>query len=336
MAKRPHRINISKNNLGDLSGIIEKYVSKKEDIELYYSCSPIERMVSYAEIMPVIKDVAEYKFFQNISISGIPLCVFPQKDRAWTVFVSLLASHPKNIFLPKCHRCLFRKMCLGVPSSYVKKFTDTELCPPSEKDLFVSDFNDIEKIKPYWSLNVHRQEHYWNLFFKDIPGKILDAGSGLGEFVSLSPKRIVGIDSDPERVNNAMARLLKLDLRCGDICHLDFHNEEFMGVFCNLVLEHMGVKEAKAAIKEMTRVLKPGGKLLIIAQGKDGKDGWLTDRKTTRYTRKIITDLAKPCHFKKWKVINGAYVIPYANFNFDSSPIKFSDKEIAIGLMAEK
>ncbi len=293
-------------------------------------------MTDYASVIPIIRDIDKYKHFQNIAISGFPLCVFPRENQAWTGFVSLLAPHPDNIFVEKCMGCRFKPMCCGVPAPYISKFSDIELRPPSDKECgLVADFNNIDHIKSYWDVNINHQRHHYDLFFKNLPGKILDVGTGFGEFVSLDPQRITGIDNDPDKISNAMARSLGLDLRYGDACRLDFPDKEFDGIFCLFVLEHMVFEEAKTALKEMSRVLKPGGKLLVIAEGKDGSDGWGKER-TTKYTSESFALLTKHCHFRRQKIINGAYVLPYADFNFDAPEIKFSDKQIAIGLMAEK
>ena len=46
-----------------------------------------------------------------------------------------------------------------------------------------------------------------------------------------------------------------------DICNLPFENKYFDWVLCNHVLEH--IKDDKSAIKEIFRVLKPGGKAIM-------------------------------------------------------------------------
>ena len=46
-----------------------------------------------------------------------------------------------------------------------------------------------------------------------------------------------------------------------DICDLPFENKYFDWVLCNHVLEH--IKDDESAIKEIFRVLKPGGKAIM-------------------------------------------------------------------------
>lgn len=50
----------------------------------------------------------------------------------------------------------------------------------------------------------------------------------------------------------------------GDAKKLPFKNEEFVEVYSRFFLEHLLREDAKIALKEMNRVLKKGGKLVII------------------------------------------------------------------------
>lgn len=112
--------------------------------------------------------------------------------------------------------------------------------------------------------------------------RILDAGCGTAfNAVRLAKVglTIEGVDLSPFAVEegkefareNGVAD--KVKLRQGDITQLDFADGSFDAVLCLAVLMH--VPDLNAAIKELVRVLKPGG-LLITAEGnRNAPDYWL-------------------------------------------------------------
>jgi 2-polyprenyl-3-methyl-5-hydroxy-6-metoxy-1,4-benzoquinol methylase len=98
-------------------------------------------------------------------------------------------------------------------------------------------------------------------YFSDIQGKILDAGCSVGNFLSLAPRRITGIDFSEESINICKKRGLnaqKMDLTK----KLKFKDEEFDGVFSSYVIEH--IEKPLPMVKELRRILKTNGKLVII------------------------------------------------------------------------
>jgi SAM-dependent methyltransferase len=84
-------------------------------------------------------------------------------------------------------------------------------------------------------------------------GRMLDVGCGAQPYRDLFPQveRYIGLDRPGQ---------LRLDI-CGDGMALPFRAEAFDTVLCNQVLEH--VPEGALLIAEITRVLKPGGVLLL-------------------------------------------------------------------------
>ncbi len=78
-------------------------------------------------------------------------------------------------------------------------------------------------------------------------GRRLNLGAGF----RASPPGFLGVDREayPE-----------IDLRA-DLCQLPFADESLDGLLCEMVLEH--VPDARGAIREFHRVLKPGGRLYV-------------------------------------------------------------------------
>lgn len=84
--------------------------------------------------------------------------------------------------------------------------------------------------------------------------RILDVGSGTGEFVKLAPHRITGIDINGR--NNSK-------IKYGSATAIPFPKNSFDGLHCSHVIEHLGPRQVYAFLKEATRVLKSNGILVI-------------------------------------------------------------------------
>jgi SAM-dependent methyltransferase len=99
-------------------------------------------------------------------------------------------------------------------------------------------------------------------FIKDLArhlsGKVLDIGSGAGEFLSYIPG-CMGVELDPHLA--VYCRQKGLTVCCSDIHHLPFLEGAFDGVLVSNVLEHL--VDPELALQEATRVLKHDGALVI-------------------------------------------------------------------------
>jgi len=120
--------------------------------------------------------------------------------------------------------------------------------------------------------------------FSLATGKVLDVACGYGSnFKYLShATRITGVDVSPVMLNMARqhARDLNLDvdLRQGDIEHLDFPDHTFDTVISALAT--CSFLNPIAALREMSRVCKPDGHLLLLEHGRSSWElvGRLQDR----------------------------------------------------------
>jgi ubiquinone/menaquinone biosynthesis C-methylase UbiE len=118
----------------------------------------------------------------------------------------------------------------------------------------------------------------------DEPFDLLDVGCGTGSFDAMLagsplPARVVGLDYSPNMCNVAAgkARHAGVDDRLryvsADSEHLPFAAGSFDVITCSNSFHHYPHQDR--AILEMRRVLRPGGRLMIIDGFRDNLIGWV-------------------------------------------------------------
>ncbi len=94
---------------------------------------------------------------------------------------------------------------------------------------------------------------------------VLDNGCGLGLYVArlreMTP-HVFGLEYEHERAAEAVRRLRTAVIVCAAGERLPFPERSFSAVLSNEVIEH--VQDDRAALAEMARVLRPGGRALIF------------------------------------------------------------------------
>ena len=94
--------------------------------------------------------------------------------------------------------------------------------------------------------------------------KVLDVGTSTGTNLRLLNnmgfEEVTGLDLNPEAIRFCAEKGLG-DVKLGDIENLPFENETFDLVLATDIIEH--VDDDARAVRELQRVLAPGGKLLI-------------------------------------------------------------------------
>ncbi len=132
----------------------------------------------------------------------------------------------------------------------------------------------------YWDKQARRYDRamdFWDrrLFGGSRPwvcgradGDVLEVAVGTGRNLPFYPDgvRLTGVDWSPAMLGVARERAVALgreaDLRPGDAQALDFPDESFDTVLCALGL--CAIPDDRRAVTEMVRVLRPGGRLLLV------------------------------------------------------------------------
>jgi SAM-dependent methyltransferase len=102
----------------------------------------------------------------------------------------------------------------------------------------------------------------WHIEQRQAPGKVLDVGCGRGLLMAKLRQRgweTVGTELTDDAA--AHARSLGLDVHTGTLEEIGFRDAEFDMVILWHVLEH--VPAPRAMLQEVSRILKPGGTLLV-------------------------------------------------------------------------
>lgn len=108
-----------------------------------------------------------------------------------------------------------------------------------------------------------------------VPGEhVLDVGCGTGVLTRLAAERVgtggavVGIDPSPAMLQvarrNATAEVNRADFKVAAIEALPFETGRFDVVFSSCMLHHLPPALKRAGLTEVYRVLKPGGRFVIV------------------------------------------------------------------------
>jgi ubiquinone/menaquinone biosynthesis C-methylase UbiE len=128
--------------------------------------------------------------------------------------------------------------------------------------------------------------------------EVLSVGCGPGvilrEVVALDRSiRATGLDVSPDRIREAAQRhrgMVAMNFVCGDAHEMEFPSNRFDLVYSRMLIEYL--KDKEQAIREMVRVCRPGGTVLL--QDLDGQLLWHypEDPSMQRTSEKVVTALA--------------------------------------------
>lgn len=138
----------------------------------------------------------------------------------------------------------------------------------------------------YMALLESARDHWWVRGMQGIaaalagpadrPLDVLDAGCGTGALLTWAatlsaPGRPVAVDIAPVAIERCRVSNLPADLAVASVSQLPFADRRFDLVLSSDVLQHLTLDDAAAAAREMARVLRPGGRVLIRTNSAHGR-----------------------------------------------------------------
>jgi SAM-dependent methyltransferase len=110
--------------------------------------------------------------------------------------------------------------------------------------------------------------HLLNRLAEDVRGHglVADLGCGPGHvarYLHDQGVRMLGIDLSPRMIDSARQRSPDIEFRVGDMRALDLPDGALAGIVAFYSLIHIGELEMGATLRELRRVLAPGGLLLV-------------------------------------------------------------------------
>ncbi len=185
----------------------------------------------------------------------------------------------------------------------------------------------------------NRIRHLLNFAKLSSALKLLDVGTGIGILPLMLAEdgadSVVGIDVSPamlelaeyQRLSKPSASTQKVSYRLAPAQSLPFHDERFDGVICRLVLHH--ARKPERIIKEVVRVLKPGG-ILILAELLS------VDNPVKRATQNAIEERRNPSHIAAHSAEHYNKLITDAGLVIEAKDTVSFDRELEEWLTAYK
>ncbi len=182
--------------------------------------------------------------------------------------------------------------------------------------------------------------------FADLKNKqVLEIGCGDGRITSLlakKPERFVAIDPDKQKIERAKRNIAGVDFQIGSGENLDFPTDCFDLVVFTLSLHH---QDSQKAIDEARRVLKDGGKILVIEPIIEGEierlfDLLIDEKKDKIEAQKIIKDSG--LHLIDSEVFSAEWIfedkedIFQSTFKYYDMPFNFNTTLKISNLLGEK
>jgi demethylmenaquinone methyltransferase/2-methoxy-6-polyprenyl-1,4-benzoquinol methylase len=142
--------------------------------------------------------------------------------------------------------------------------------------------------KVYDLLSEHSERPLREAGLATAPGEqVLEIGFGTGHILAILANavgptgRVFGIDISENMLAHAKDLLGGKGLRdrvslfCGDAESLPYGDASMDGIFMCFTLELFDTPDIPMVLAECMRVLRPGGRIVVVAVSKEGKDGFI-------------------------------------------------------------
>jgi SAM-dependent methyltransferase len=146
--------------------------------------------------------------------------------------------------------------------------------------------------------SIYRKWWLYPVLSRQLPGRVLDIGCGIGDFLKHRGANTVGVDVNPHNVASCVRDGLDAHVITGG--KYPFGDAVFDSAITDNVLEHL--PEPNPLLDEARRVLKPGGTLLV---GVPGRRGYASDPDHKRfYDRQTLRQTLESFGFKTKRMIS--------------------------------
>jgi len=157
--------------------------------------------------------------------------------------------------------------------------------------------------------------------------KVLDLGCGNGRLYQILKEkqgRYVGLDLSEELIKITKEKYPEAEFLVGDMKKLPFGADNFDIIFCIAAFHHLKTAEERLqSLREMKRVLKPGGKIILVNWNLLGK--WGTEKVEKGDYKRFGNDFSVPWRNSERKILGERF---YHAFTLDE--IELLCKEVRL------
>lgn len=200
-----------------------------------------------------------------------------------------------------------RKTILGLLENDLMKRVSYEEYRDKVRDVYGGPQGAFLATASLLSLHIHLGDRLLRERKFDLRGakQILDVGSGAGQIAKHLLKyadrdaSITCCDLSPEMLRRARTRLRSAWPHhvTADLSRLPFADESFDCVTCGYVLEHL--PEARPGLAELSRVMRPGGRMLLLTTEDSFSGAWTSRFWCCRtYNRRDLFDTCQELGLK--------------------------------------
>lgn len=146
-----------------------------------------------------------------------------------------------------------------------------------EKDFWESSWKTVDKNRlAEYAERREPQDRILEMLNERKAQLVCDAGCGCGAYALKLLRQgfaVKGFDVSGTAVEIAASLLERAgdtaELKTAAVCETGYLDNEFDAVVCRDVLDHIPKEEAKQAVRELCRITKPGGIILLTLDGLD-------------------------------------------------------------------